>query len=211
MVKMWQVLNVILLLMVLLLAGCAPKENYDTLVTQIIETEERLQSVKTSLNIAQADLKTARSEIEAFQSEIETYHNEINSLSKQIEYLSAANIEINEARTELREIKMVYPPRHFYTMQELQDWLLENSVSDRPLVSVYDNLRVENIYAKTLDLQEDALNDGYIVSTFIYYEELVNYYRVLCSAVADGTIYTWNVESDNLTDFSDWAGLSSVQ
>jgi len=204
MTKAWLVISVFTLLISLLLVGCTvSQEKYDTLAIQLDKAEEKLQSVNAALELAQVKLETAQSEIEMYQSRVE-------SISEQKEWLVDAHTELTKEnhslKEELGEIKLVYPPRHFYNMEELQEWLSKNNVSDRPASMTH-----EDLYAKTLDLQEDALNDGYIISAWIDYNKYTDYYRILCSAVADGTIYMWNVESDELTNFSEASGLLEVR
>ena len=111
------------------------------------------------------------------------------------EALQADYDALNE---ELTEIKEVYPPRDFSSLSELQDWLLANDVSERPLTEY-----AEGWYSKALDIQEDALEDGYIVSAdYDYYEETDDY-DVWCVTIINGDIWAWDPETDEpLQDYS---------
>jgi len=69
------------------------------------------------------------------------------------------NANYEAARNELAEIKEVYPPKDFPSLTALNDWLLENDVSEKP-----DTTYAEDWYGRALEVQEDALKDGYVVS-----------------------------------------------
>ena len=64
---------------------------------------------------------------------------------------------------------------------------------------------------KALEIQEDALNDGYIVSAWIDYYPDVEIYSVLCTAVVDGRVWMWDPETDEPVDFSSLSGLLKVK
>ena len=113
----------------------------------------------------------------------------VASLQKDI---SKANSDLATAKTDLAEIKKVYPPRDFSSKKELQDWLFKNDVSDRPITT-----GVENWYGYALDIQEDALKDGYVVSVDYDVDEEGSYW-VYCIAIINGDIWFWDPEIDEL-------------
>lgn len=137
------------------------------------------------------------------KSEYEALQTEYDKLSADYDGLKANHEAVNK---ELAEIKEVYPPRHFSPFKELQDWLLANDVSDRPPAEY-----AEGSYGKALDIQADALKDGYIVSASIdfYYE--TEEFVIWCVAVADGNVWIWDPETDELVDFSGVSGLLKVR
>ena len=151
-----------------------------------------------------------QSEYEALQGENATLVEENTSLKAELvgvqSDLAKAQADYEAASNELAEIKEVYPPRDFSSLSELQDWLLENDVSERPAAQF-----VEGAYLKALEIQEDALKDGYIVSAWIdYYPDTEEFY-INCTAVADGNVWMWNPETDELLDFSGISGLLKVR
>jgi hypothetical protein len=69
---------------------------------------------------------------------------------------------------------------------------------------------VEVAYSRSLEIQQDALEDGFIVSAWIdYYFDEGTFY-VNCTAVAGGEVWMWSPDSDELTNFSDMTGLSNL-
>jgi hypothetical protein len=172
----------ILLLVSLLFVGCGvPQEDYDAVVAERDSAQAELQSVKTELSASQAKVSELTSSVEKQAAELET----INA--------------------ELVHIKEVYPPRHFNTVKELQDWLNENDASERPASTT-----VEAAYSKALEIQQDALEDGFIVSAWIdYYFDEGTFY-VNCTAVAGGVVWMWSPDTDELTNFSDMTGMLNL-
>ena len=168
-----------ILLLLWLVAGCGvAQEQYDAVVADLNQAQAELQSVRGELDAAQANVSVLTSTLEESQNELEV------------------------VKDELAEIKKVYPPQDFPSKQELMDWLLANDVSDRPAAT-----NAEALYAKALEIQHDALEDGYIVSAWIDYffdEEL---FYINCTAVAGGVVWMWHPETDELTNFSDLTGL----
>jgi hypothetical protein len=62
-----------------------------------------------------------------------------------------------------------------------------------------------------LDVQDTALADGFIISAFIEYLEARDSFFVGCKAVIDGDIYSWDVETDEPVNWSDYYGLDKVR
>ena len=101
------------------------------------------------------------------------------------------NTEYETAKEEVAEIKKVYPPRGFSSVSELQDWLRSNDISERTRPE-----KARLAYSYALELQEDALKDGYIVSARIYYDTGQKKWWVSCSTVIDGDMWLWGPTSD---------------
>jgi hypothetical protein len=114
----------------------------------------------------------------------------------------ALRVDYDAVSKELIEIKKVYPPQEFASSQELYAWLLLNDVSDRP-----DAITIEDVFRKALEIQEDALTDGYIISAAIYYCFEGEEFYIWCLALVDGYIWTWDPETDELLNYSDVIGL----
>ena len=104
---------------------------------------------------------------------------------------AAVKADYEAASKELAEIKQVYPPRDFTSISELEDWLAENDMSERAVTEYADAW-----YRKALQVQEDALKDGYIVSADYDYYEVDDTYDVYCVAIIDGDIWYWDPETD---------------
>ena len=86
-----------------------------------------------------------------------------------------------------------YECRDFSSLSELQDWLLENDVSEKP-VTTY----AEDWYGRALEVQEDALADGYIVSADYDYDSETDTYSVWCVTIINGKVFYWDPETDEV-------------
>jgi len=146
--------------------------------------------------VSLAGCGVSKSDYDALQAEKQTLQADYDAL----------NADYEAAQNELAEIEAVYPPRDFSSFQELQDWLLENDVSERPAAQY-----AEGLYLKALEIQEDALKDGYIVSAWIDYYFDTEDFHVNCTAVVDGNVWMWNPENDELVNFSGVSGLLKLE
>lgn len=81
--------------------------------------------------------------------------------------------------------------RDFSSFEELTEWLQVNDVSEQPICDY-----ASEWYNKALEVQEDALRDGYIVSAAYYYDSPTDTYIVYCIAIIDGDIWYWDPETD---------------
>jgi hypothetical protein len=98
--------------------------------------------------------------------------------------------ENTNLREELNNLKEVYPLHDFSSLNELQEWLAENDVSEREDVTV-----AERWISKALEIQEDAARDGYLVS-MDYDEDEDGMVSVFCITIIDGNIWWWDPETD---------------
>ncbi len=101
--------------------------------------------------------------------------------------------DFEAVENELAEIKEVYPPDDFSSLSELNDWLLENDVSEKPYTTYADDW-----YGRALEVQEDALKDGYIVSADYDYNAEDDSYFVWCTTIINGRIFYWDPETDEV-------------
>lgn len=184
--KMTLLLVTILLLLPFLVVGCGiPQEQYDAVVAERDSAQAELQSVKTELTASQAKVSELTSNVET-----------------QVAELEATQAELEAANAELTGMKEVYPQRHFSSLKELQDWLLEDDVSERPQAN-----SAEALYSKALDIQENALHDGYIVSVDLDWDADEELWYICCIAIINGEIWYWGPESDEPSNYSqqiDW-------
>jgi chromosome segregation ATPase len=165
--KRWLLVGVLFLLISCLLAGCGVKQElHDAVVADLDAAQQELQSVEAELGETQTELETTEAELAAKRAELESSQSEVTSLLAEKdtliadkEVLQADYDELADEKSaveqELANIREVYPARHFSSRVELQDWLRENDVSDRPNTTF-----AEGWYEAALDIQEDALEDG---------------------------------------------------
>lgn len=113
--------------------------------------------------------------------------------------LASVQVSYDSLEQELNDIKKVYPPRDFSSLAELQEWLLENDVSELPPVDIFE---IEQIYSRALQIQADALKDGYIISVDI---DVLSYdiAYIACVAIIDGDFWWWYPETDELNQYFD--------
>jgi outer membrane murein-binding lipoprotein Lpp len=138
----------------------------------------------------------SKSEYEALQADYDTLNADNDTLQADYDELNA-NYAAVEA--ELADIQQVYPPRDFSSLSELTDWLLQNDVSERPLATT-----AENLYSKALEIQEDALKDGYIVSADFDYDENVDLFYISCVTIINGDTWYWDPETDEPIQYYYW-------
>ena len=216
--KLCFLVGMMFLLLSWFLVGCGiSQEVYDAVVAerdslaanlQSVQGEldaanSKVQSVQSELESASNELETAKSEVESTQSELTIKESELQSVQSE---LDAAESELKDVNDEMAEIKKLYPPRHFDSYSELRDWLLLNDVSERQPIE-----DAETWYEKALDIQETALENGYIVSAWIEYYEEPDTFTVACTAVVDGDIWWWDPEYDDALNFSDLTRLMAVR
>jgi len=191
--KRWFLVGVMLLVSLPLIGceglGWVAKEDYNALQAE----HEALVQENTSV----------KGELEEVQSDLTNLQTDYDTLKGANDKLSA---DYEAANAELTGMKEVCPPRHFNTVKELQDWLVANGVSDRAAATT-----AEALYSKALEIQEDALQDGYMISAWIdyYFDEELFY--VNCTAVVEGTVWMWNPETDEILNFSDATGLLKLR
>jgi len=195
MAKKWFLVGGILLLVSLLVVGCGvPQEQYDALSSDLSKAQQELQSIKAELGSAQAkvseltsSLRKAETDLEATQTDLEATQTDLKATQTD---LGATQTDLGAVSKELAEIKNVYPPRDFSSRSELVDWLQANDVSEGPTAA-----NAENLYSKALEIQEDALKDGYIISVDV--DELgQSMFGIACVAIIDGDIWAWGPEGD---------------
>jgi hypothetical protein len=85
----------------------------------------------------------------------------------------------------------VHQYRDFSSYEEFTQWLQANDVSEEPICDY-----ASEWYSKALEVQEDALEDGYIVSANYCYDSATDTYIVYCVTIIDGDIWCWDPETD---------------
>ena len=198
MVKKWLLVGGMLLLVSLLVIGCGiPQEEYDVVMAERDTLQREVTSLQSNLDTAENQIGTLESEVAEAQSQIEALGSNLDEAESQIETLQSDYDKLkNDYETvssELADIKMVYPPRDFSSRMELEDWLLTNDVSEKPITST-----AEGWIARALEVQEDALADGYVVSMDYDGPDEEDKYYVFCTTIIDGYIWVWDPEADEV-------------
>jgi len=144
----------------------------------------------------------ARSDYEALQADYDALQQQNSSLSSQLQQAQSdltslradydeLNADYEAVSRELADIRAVYPPRDFSSFNGLQNWLLSNGVSEQPFVTTYGEW-----YAKALQIQEDALKDGYVISVDYDYDPETDSFLIWCVTIINGYIWFWDPETD---------------
>jgi hypothetical protein len=107
----------------------------------------------------------------------------------------ALQSDYDTLEAELDGIKEVYPPVDFSSIAELEDWLSTNNVSEEPITEYADEW-----YRKALKIQEDALEDGYIVSADYDIWEDGETASVWCVTIIRGRVFFWDPETDDIVE-----------
>lgn len=151
------------------LTGCISKSDYEALEAEL-ESQKNINSTLTS-------------EKSALSSEVSSLESDLQNLQAQYD----------AKESELEDIKDTYPPRDFDTVGELRNWLLGNGISDLPITPT-----IEEWYLKALDLQYNALLDGYIISVDYDYDPTTDTISVWCVARINGYLWIWDPETDDV-------------
>ena len=209
--KRVMLLVVTFIILVILVSGCGiPQEDYDAVVSErdtalaeISSLQSELDATETALNLTKEELNNKEKELASSQSEVESLESELSDVNSK---LSSANSRLLTANSELSTIKEVYPPRDFDSISELNDWLVNNDVSERELATY-----AETWYMRALEIQEDALKDGYIVSAFINYDIPSDTFVIMCGTIINGDIWVWDPDYDEPLNYSEAAQFQSVR
>ncbi|MEE8419954.1 MAG: hypothetical protein V3R92_00690 [Dehalococcoidales bacterium] len=219
--KRWFLAGVVLLLVPWVVAGCGvAQEMYDSTVSELDKAKSEVESVKAGLEAAEAkvaemapDLEKAKSEFEAARVELEAVEAKVAELTASVEKATADNSALDKEKEklqssltvvndELAEIKKIYPPRDFNSRMELEDWLLANDVSEKPITST-----AEGWYSRALEVQADALADGYVVSVDYDGPDEEGAYAIFCTTIISGSIWYWDPETDEVFQDTYLAGV----
>ena len=141
--------------------------------------------------VPQADLDAAVTERDAAKAEVTSLQSQVSSLQS----------EYNQASSDLAAIQEVYPPRHFTSATELRQWLAANAISEMPATEM-----AETLVDRTLQLQEAALEDGYIISMNL--QEDFDFFYITATALIGGLIWIVDVETDEVLQ---WSTLTAVR
>ena len=177
-------------MIVLLVGGCGvPQNQYDLVAADLENTRQELLSVQAELVVSESKVCDLTSRLEESKADLE-----------------AKEYELAAVQEELAEIKEVYPARDFSSSKELRDWLAANDVSEFSPSTV-----AEKLYEKALQIQEDALADGLIISVDLDPGKQKDEWYISCVAVIDGELWAWGPESDEPTGVSSMIGFTKLK
>ncbi len=175
----------------LLLAGCGVSQaDYDELFAQktALETEKQaLQGQYDDLMTENAGLAADYEQLTSDYATLETNFQALQDMKDAIE------LQLLTASDQVAALQAVYPPRDFASLRELEDWLAANDVSEKPITA-----NAEDWIGRAIEVQEDALADGYVVSVDYDGPDADGLYLVYCTAVINGFIYFWDPETDEV-------------
>ena len=89
------------------------------------------------------------------------------------------------------KIEEEIPLSNLPSLEELEDWLRLNDVSERPGAQFN-----QEIWNKAQEIKEAAAKDGYRISPHWVKEN--DLYSVYCEAIVDGETWYWDPETDDL-------------
>ena len=116
-------------------------------LTELSSTKATLADTEDTLTVTLADLAEANASIE-------TLNGQLSELNLNIETLQAdyddVCCDLEDTATALADVEAVYPPRHFISLAELENWLTNH---------IHPSFT--NLVEAHLELQRQALADGY--------------------------------------------------
>ena len=188
--KRWFLISSFLVLIALFAGGCGvSQDEYDTVVADLEKAQQELLVLKAELAASQSQV-----------SDLTT------SLEKGKANLEAIETELKATKEKLTKMEKVYPPRDFSSSIELRDWLAVNDVSESSPSTI-----AETLYMKGLQIQEDALKDGYIISVDLDPGKQKDEWYITCVAVIDGDLWAWGPESDEPIEVSSMIDFMKVK
>ncbi|MDO8716641.1 MAG: hypothetical protein Q7J73_07540 [Dehalococcoidales bacterium] len=157
--------------------------------TRVTGLTTDLATANTRIATLTADLATANARVTTLTTNLATANATIVTLTAD---RAIANTQITSLTGELAtantNYRKVADPRHFFTVQELTDWLARDDTNTNP---AYVGLRNSE---KAYILMIRALRDGLLLPAALDYSNGITYYKN--TAVVVGDIYDINVATD---------------
>ena len=202
--------GILLLSLALLVLGCGiPQEDYDKVVSQLDTAQNKLASTQLKVSDLTSDLEKSQNDLQSVKDILASTQSEISDLTSDLEKsqndLELTQDELDDTKDKLATIEKVYPPRQFSSSTELKEWLKTNDKSETPF-----RTGAEGLYSLALALQEDALNDGYIISVDVDPGERANEWYVICITCINGELWAWSPTSDEVTEVSTILGWAKI-
>ena len=142
-------------------------------------------------------LIVSRGNLSSLEEDLDAAEQRNTSLSSQLAQAqtdkSQLQSDLDAANAELASINAVFPPSNFSSSSELENWLLSNGSSLQPPTTTW-----EGWYSRALQVQADALADGFIISVDYdyFFDGVDEFLSVWNIAVINGVIWFWDPETD---------------
>lgn len=105
--------------------------------------------------------------------------------------------DLNERETALSELEDICPPKRFESEKELEDWLIAHPTPPESSDAV-------QWFRHAREVQNDAAEDGYIISAYLIGPDEDGQYQAYCEAVLqDHSLYMWDPETDEIYFWGD--------
>ena len=135
--------------------------------------------------------EAAKASVAQLEKEKENAQASVSRLEQENETVKA---DLVKAQDTVENLNAVYPPRRFKDRNEIEAWLRNDDISQRPAASL-----AEGLMSMALEQQARALADGYIVSADYYGPDEDYNFEIWVSAVTENLDYFWwNPESDEV-------------
>ena len=106
--------------------------------------------------------------------------------------LNDAKANLAKAEQVIKELNTKYPPRDFWSVEELVEWLAKDTTDK--LASADKNYQMGDAAGR---LSDNAMKDGYILS--LYPLKIANGYQLQNCAIISGSAYLVNPMTDGVT------------
>ena len=149
------------------------------------------EAAQASVNQLEKEKATAQASVAQLEKEKATAQASVSQLEQENE---SVKTDLAKAQETVQNLNTVYPPRRFKDRNEIETWLRNDDISQRPGASL-----AEGLLSKALEQQARALADGYIVSADYAGPDEDYNFEIWVSAVTENLDYfLWDVESDEV-------------
>ncbi|ADJ26196.1 conserved hypothetical protein [Dehalogenimonas lykanthroporepellens BL-DC-9] len=133
-----------------------------------------------------SDISNLQSQLSDSEFELTTTKNDFQDLNDQ---LSTTINQLTTTQDQLTEIQSKYPLKNFSSLFQLQAWANNH-------IQPYQQY-ANGTYAGALEIQEAAMNEGYLVSACLE-ETSSGLYFISMQAMIGSTLYWWHPEDGNV-------------
>jgi hypothetical protein len=156
-----------------------------TTKSTLTSTQNTLKSTQDTLASTQTDLKTTQDDLAAKTSELASTKSTLSSTQTE---LTSTKSSLTTKTTQLTAIQSLYPLKHFPTVTALRNWL-----ATQPITTFS--------FQNTSALQDAAMNDGWLISAQISWNQTAQIFQGSNTAILDnGELYIFYCDDHTLTD-----------